>query len=887
MKKIILSFLLVIATLFVVACEPKPDETDELQEILDGVNLSTSYLRNRTSDFVIPLYSSNGTGHRLAWESNSPAAAIQAHVEGENTLNVVVTRPEAEFGDATFVLTVTVTFQDRTATKQFTGTVTALVAATISTIPDIFTSLGQTLQINDVVVVGLNTTTRGYYVSDGEYVIYVYQNAAHSRQVGDVGNVRGQVQEYFGSFQLANTPSFEKTGERPLPTATLTSLSGKWFGSDANDRSLTDPWLANPSNNKLWVTEGVILRNAETNNYFLAPAGTTSLADITTDYVLVSSYSTNYNDLIAIAGNVGMFTFVNSRVFSGGIINSQGVLQMILEVNIVGAQVQLGDEAAVNADTASLSITQQVIESGSILLPTEGEQGSVITWHSGSPEIINVETGEVVAGENLVPVILTATITKGDEVRTKEFIVEVGPIEKSTIHEATSYQDGHQIWIEGVITHIAWSTQYSNGDIYINDGTAGIHLFRITTAVGFNLETMTVGTSIRVLGIKTSNNGNPQIGAAGATITAIEALPVVNPIELTNDVYENLTANINQYVTATLYAHSSITGLVPTAANTVQTLYLANGHIIPIYIVNENSSLITANLISVLNTVAAGNVVNITGVITRSSQGLFRLNPTTIAIAETPISESILTALIEETKTALFPVEDNAFVNSNLTLSLVGPFGTTVAWTSSVPSTISNEGVVTRGGADIEVLLTATVTIGGGVVEHSITVTVLATGETLPGGVFISEIYEGRSGQGNTKAIELYNASNVAIDLAEYRLVLHDNTATTPRITTVTGFVGIVQPGTTFTIGHADFAANTGTATNIVFPLTFNGGDNDYIELYHGELLIDSVLVTADSNVTRKPEIIVPNNVWTAEEWIVTAITAGNFPNTMGTHTVV
>ena len=179
-------------------------------------------------------------------------------------------------------------------------------------------------------------------------------------------------------------------------------------------------------------------------------------------------------------------------------------------------------------------------------------------------------------------------------------------------------------------------------------------------------------------------------------------------------------------------------------------------------------------------------------------------------------------------------------------------------------------------------------------------------------GLFFSEYTEGNSG--NNKYVEIYNPTDVEVDLSAYTLKGSNNGsewgAGGDRDTTLSG---MLAPGEVFVIAadgaNADILAQTDLALPFPSPVHHNG--NDGIALFHGEMLIDAIGVenvdpgvawdvagvleaTKDHTLIRKDDVMYGNiGNWAmsagtdpeSSQWIV-ADPAGNefTPPTLGWH---
>ena len=199
--------------------------------------------------------------------------------------------------------------------------------------------------------------------------------------------------------------------------------------------------------------------------------------------------------------------------------------------------------------------------------------------------------------------------------------------------------------------------------------------------------------------------------------------------------------------------------------------------------------------------------------------------------------------------------------------------------------------------------LTITIRIGEETREVVVNVTIIAESSASATDLFISEYIEGGS---YNKLVEIYNATNSAIDLSEYTLELYvcgSSCATTAS--TVLSLSGTLQPGQTLAVYNAGATADFKLKANINVesnPLAnFNGDDT--IVLKHNGDIIDSIgqigtdpgdfwgdvsVSTKDMTLVRKPYIksgdTNPNDAYDpSAEWI--AYAKDTYTN-VGTHTV-
>ena len=191
-----------------------------------------------------------------------------------------------------------------------------------------------------------------------------------------------------------------------------------------------------------------------------------------------------------------------------------------------------------------------------------------------------------------------------------------------------------------------------------------------------------------------------------------------------------------------------------------------------------------------------------------------------------------------------------------------------------------------------------------GVANQSIALSGSVTVPTAPvANLFISEYIEGSS---NNKALEVYNASGADVNLADYKLVLYSNGATTP--------VNTLQMEGTLAAGAVYVVANAGSNQAILdladvnSTVTYYNGDDAVALVYvPDESIIDQIGeigvdpgsawpvagvtgATANHTLIRKPTVATGNTDWAAQqgtdaedsEWIV--MPQDNIDD-LGTHT--
>ena len=163
-------------------------------------------------------------------------------------------------------------------------------------------------------------------------------------------------------------------------------------------------------------------------------------------------------------------------------------------------------------------------------------------------------------------------------------------------------------------------------------------------------------------------------------------------------------------------------------------------------------------------------------------------------------------------------------------------------------------------------------------------VSVLLSGTVTPGPcseLMISEYVEGTS---NNKYIEIYNASNSAVNLSSYDLVIYANGSLTGS--TPISLSGSLASGAVYVVRNNSASVWSGTSNLAVSALNFNG--NDAVALRKSGQIIDvfgtignGSNFAVDVTYTRLSTIQIGNLTFTPAEWTTSAV--DNVAN-LGTH---
>lgn len=381
------------------------------------------------------------------------------------------------------------------------------------------------------------------------------------------------------------------------------------------------------------------------------------------------------------------------------------------DVFIVTVTGQMTDAAAVAAAKAALAITYQPGDgpdtvTRNLSLPTTGLDNCTVSWASSDPAI--APDGTVTQPiTNDLPVTLTATITSNSASDTKDFIV--------TVKAQMSDEDAV------AAAKAALAITYAQGDS--------------PTSVTQNV------------GLPLSGSDNCTIGWSSDTPAAISNLGVVQQPSIGN-VQVTLTATITSHAysdtasfTLTVLGQVSDQDAVAAAKAALNIIYASGDSASS---VTQNVTLPTSGADSTTVTWASDtpSVIGIDGSVSQPQS-----NPVVVTLTATITSHSYSdtkpfvltvqpalsdTARVEADKAALTigfgPGDRASIVTGNISLPTSGTNGSTITWSSSNMSVISNSGGVTvPTDTDANVTMTATLTYGSASDTDAFPLTVRAT----------------------------------------------------------------------------------------------------------------------------------------------------------------
>lgn len=753
---------------------------------------------SENQEFLTTAKDSQNNEYTVVWTSSHPDILSATGVVNQPLdADVVVTMTASiTVGSVTESKTVTFNVFKKVDTTVSVDTIAEGMALVVFP-PSKFTT-DVPFEFSELTVIG--QIANGYVMTDGVDVI-LFDKLTPALTVGSVYVVSGAIYSDFGVWRIRDNSGAGITAVATLlPSAVAKEMTptevadinawitakptfdqSKYFRHDyiritarvyvqADQGSSYDTWLVSPDWTG-WNDPGVKLVNG---TIYTSPA-------------IMVHYRSNIAALRALDGKVVTFD---------AMVHSYRTDKLVWYINFLGTSddidMVLNDQESVDAAESQVKdlIAAQYIANTTVNLPTS-LFGATIAWTSDNDTAFNASTGVVTLPTvGLSTVKLTAVITKNAATKTVEIFTNVGDvplIEIGDLYETTStIETGDFIKIKGLLV-----AQNSTSSWWIQDATGGLNIY-VPSALRDGFALYQLGIEVEITGKFGKNNGLFQIQdftAQGVKVTnnTPAALPENKDISAVAFTNEALYAYMGQLV--------SFEGFVLKETVTATSGYINIVLINPLTGAEIPGFLHTAakgyaDALAGIKEFVAGDTVNVTGAILGWSSNKYQIVITADHFsAGTDYTEAQLAAYAES---KLVVPAANAEVVGNLTLPATGLFGSTVAWTSTVPGSITTAGVVTRGDNDVAVTLGYTLTLGGAVLtEKTIAVTVKAA-VAVQGSLLIYEVYGGGGDSGavfKNDYVVLYNGTNATVDLANYTLHYSGATSTfgTANNVTMTG----------------------------------------------------------------------------------------------------
>lgn len=658
------------------------------------------------ADLVLPT-TVGSDGVTVTWSSSNPDVIGndgKVNRQPENvTVTLTATLTKGTSSDTKTFDVVVLSFAPYTEVASIQAAIALSIAnRQLSPAPDTYA------KIEAVTVVGISGD--GYMIYDGASLLFVFTSGtpAASIKVGDVYDITGFVDYYFGSWQFNGTKSAEmptilKASTEPAKVLEPAALPGtivQYVASLPTTYTQTAPFPY------AYVEFEGKVRVQGTGNYdvFLvdfnyAGSGINSNANSphTTDALMIY-YKSNIDALRQFDGlkvkfSAFLYSYRTDRtiftfIFTGVAADIE-VLPMTDQESVDAAKIQA---------IAGLPAIQET--AATLTLPTD-LLGTTIVWTSSNNDLINPTTGVVtpVAGSQTA-VTLTATITKGAASGVQTFVVKVGQIPLSTVQQVVDAPVNSTVYrVQGTVTASEYYRTY-----FIQQGEAGIAIYT-SNATMLALLKANVGKDVEVIGTRGAFNGLRQM--APSDIKALGTTGTVTAVNV-DAVALNATDMLPYQGRLVTLTQLKVTNRASDSFNnvTLTLTQVATGR--TILMKWDSRVVLSSAAATLLGTLTVGKEVSVTNV-------LAWLNNPYLYFTDSSIVTEV--ALTDATKVAgdkvalTLPAEVKS--NQTLTLPATGANGAAITWATDNAAVITAAGVVTLPvSGQVTVKLTATITLG-------------------------------------------------------------------------------------------------------------------------------------------------------------------------------
>lgn len=602
------------------------------------------------------------------------------------------------------------------------------------------------VKIEGVTVVGVSGD--GYMIYDGANLLFVFTNSAPAATIkaGDVYDITGFVDYYFGSWQLNGTrntemPTILAASDEPAAVLEPTALTGS-LKTYIDTLPITYTQEAGFPYAYLQVEAKVRVQGTGNYDVFFVDldyngANINSAANSPhTDNALMVYYKSNIADVRLFDGakvtiNLFLYSYRTDRtiftVIFTGTAEDIEILPMSDQEAVAGAKA-----------AATSAVNTQFLANATLTLPTEAFDAT-IAWASDDEATINPTTGAVTVTEGeYKTVTLTATITKGSVSDELVVVVKVGIPPVSSIQTVIDADVNSTYYrVKGTVTASEYYRTY-----FIQSGDEGIAIYTSNAGMLATLKA-NVGKEVEVIGSRAAFSGLRQMSPVqitavgeGEVIVALNADAVELSAEamlpfqgrlvtLTELVVSNRAVDNFNNVTLTLT--QALTG------KTVQMKW-------------DSRVALSTEAQALLDSLVVDVVINLTSVLAWNNNPYFYFTDTTIATVVT-LSDA---SKVQMDAAALTQPTSLAEAGS-LVLPSEGANGSSIVWTTD---------------SDLVDLVAKTITVPAeGQVTVTLTATVSLNGETqvvnfeIKVGTFVATVF--RTYTFGTVAKTGYAAGNV------------------------------------------------------------------------------------------------------------------------------
>jgi hypothetical protein len=600
---------------FVPALEKTVNET--LQEVLDvvttyptvdGITGSEDWLEFLTT------FTYETVEYTIAWSSDKPDFL---DVDG------TVTRPALGEANELVTLTASITLGSVTETKEIQFLVFAIESSKLlDTIGDVYDEeVGTYVKFEGVTVIGKMQI--GFFLSDGETVIYVYDSVTlfNTVVVGQTYDIEGVFDIYFGSPQLAGEAA------RPLTAVASDALPVSLTGTSATIQSATDD-KPKPSASYIMVydyisvTAKVQVDNQETVDIF-GGVNRYNTFLVPTTFEGAQVIKTVGSDGKAKEYNTPTIIIYYQSLQKAAVTALDGE-EVTINVLLYGWRtdrnvwyaIYLGDgtdiEVAFATDAAAVAAVKEALGSDFPVAATTAttmnlltaQYGATISWVSSHEALINPTTGAVTPVDgSQTTVTLTATITKGLETDTKVFTIKVGQVPLSTVLQVRAAAVNDLVRFNGLLL-----MGDNNRTFIVHDATAAVMLFTADATLLAQLNA-NLGKEVTIEGTRSATSGQ-MVQVINFTVTVLgDAVNV--PIKLDYSGLSLLAVDMLPYQGYLMSYEGLIVVSNSTSGsnNTTVTLRNLEGQTISIF--RSNFAVVPAEEVTYLKALTPGTVVNI------------------------------------------------------------------------------------------------------------------------------------------------------------------------------------------------------------------------------------------------------------------------------------
>jgi hypothetical protein len=685
------------------------------------------------ADLVLPT-TVGSDGVTVTWSSSNPDVIGndgKVNRQPDNvTVTLTATLTKGTSSDTKTFDVVVLSFAPYTEVASIDAAIALSVAnRLLSPAPDTYA------KIEAVTVVGISGD--GYMIYDGASLLFVFTSGAPaaSIKVGDVYDITGFVDYYFGSWQFNGTKSAEmptilKASTEPAKVLEPQALPGtivQYVASLPLTYTQTAPFPY------AYVEFEGKVRVQGTGNYdvFLVDfnysgSGINSNANSphTTDALMIY-YKSNIDvlrqfDGLKVKFSAFLYSYRTDRTIFTFIFTG-----VAADIEVLPLTDQETVDAAKAQAISGLPAIQQTATT--LTLPTD-LLGTTIVWTSSDNAIINPTTGVVTPVDgSQVSVTLTATITKGEASGVQTFVVKVGILPLSTIEQVIAASVNSTLYrVEGTVT----ASEYQN-TYFIQSGNHGIAIFTSNAALEAVLQA-NLGKNVEVTGTRSVFNNMRQIAP-----TEIKALGTTGEITAVNvdSVALNATDMLPYQGRLVTLTQLKVTNRAIDSNNnvTLTLTQLATG--LTVQMKWDSRVTLSTAAAALLATLTVDKVVAVTTPMAWNNNPYLYFTDSTIVVEE---------ALTDATKAAADKVALTIALTheaaTTVVLPATGVNGSTIAWTSSNEALFNptTGAVVMPESGQVTVILTATISSNGatqqkvfevklGVAPAAVPVTVIAT----------------------------------------------------------------------------------------------------------------------------------------------------------------